>query len=101
MFERANEYLKRTRALAHEYVNLPEDESCLCVEISDSCKDSYPWGGYEGGDFTVRPIRGQMFLNNYNYQNVTDGWIKLNALHEAYPGHHVQIGRASCRERVF
>lgn len=99
MFERANEYLKRTRALAHEYVNLPEDESCLCVEISDSCKDSYPWGGYEGGDFTVRPIRGQMFLNNYNYQNVTDGWIKLNALHEAYPGHHVQYVRAAIDSR--
>jgi hypothetical protein len=99
MLERANEYLKRTRALAHEYVKLPEDESCLCVEISDSCKDSYPWGGYEGGDFSVRPIRGQMFLNNHNYQNVTDGWIKLNALHEAYPGHHVQYVRAEVDPR--
>ena len=49
MFERANAYLKRTRALAHEYVRLPEDEICRCVPICECCKDSYPWGGYEGG----------------------------------------------------
>ena len=98
MLERANEYLKRTRALAHEYVRLPEDESCRCVAVPESCKDSYPWGGYEGGDFSIRPIRGQMFLNTYNYKNVTDGWIKLNSLHEAYPGHHVQYVRAAVDE---
>lgn len=90
MLDRANEYLKRTRALAHEFVNLPDDEYCICAPISQVCKDSYPWGGYEGGDFSIRPFRGQMFLNNYNYENITDGWIKLNSLHEAYPGHHVQ-----------
>ncbi len=90
MFRRVDVYLKRTRALAHEYVDLPEDEICICKEVPDCCKDSYPWGGYEGGDFTVRPFHGQMFLNNHNYRNITDGWIKLNALHEAYPGHHVQ-----------
>ena len=98
MLKKANEYLKRTRVLAHEYVKLPEDENCICVTVPDSCKDSYPWGGYEGGDFSVRPIIGQMFLNHHNYQNITDGWIKLNALHEAYPGHHVQYVRAEIDE---
>lgn len=98
MFRRADTYLKRTRALAHEYVNLPEDELCICVPVPESCKDSYPWGGYEGGDFSVQPFRGQMFLNNYNYKNVTDGWIKLNSLHEAYPGHHVQYVKTAIAE---
>ena len=93
MLERANTYLKRTRALAHAYVCLPEDESCACVAVPRCCKDSYPWGGYAGGDFRFRPMRGQMFLNVYNYQHITDGWIKLNSLHEAYPGHHVQYVR--------
>lgn len=95
MFSRANEYLKRTRALAHEFVDLPDDEFCRCVPIGDCCKDSYPWGGYEGGDFSYRPFRGKMFLNQHNYQNITDGWIKLNSLHEAYPGHHVQYVKAA------
>lgn len=98
MLDRAEEYLKRTRKLAHEYVRLPEDEICRCVAVPFCCKDSYPWGGYEGGDFSVRPLIGQMFLNVYNYRNVTDGWIKLNALHEAYPGHHVQYVRAAIDE---
>lgn len=98
MFRRSEVYLKRTRALAHEYVSLPEDESCRCVPLPDCLKDSYPWGGYEGGDFSQRPYQGQMFLNQYNYQNVTDGWIKLNALHEAYPGHHVQYVRTAMAE---
>ncbi len=95
MFERANQYLKRTRALAHEYVKLPDHEQCRCVPLPDCYKDSYPWGGYEGGDFRKVPYHGQMFLNQYNYQNITDGWIKLNSLHEAYPGHHVQYVRAA------
>lgn len=94
MLERANRYLRRTRALAHEYVNLPEDEDCRCVPVPYRIRESYPWGGYEGGDGQINPIRGQMFLNVYNYQNVTDGWIKINALHEAYPGHHVQYVRS-------
>ena len=98
MFERANAYLKRTRALAHEYVRLPEDESCRCVPICECCKDSYPWGGYEGGDFRVKPLVGQMFLNQYNVSAITDGWIKLNCLHEAYPGHHCQYVRTAVDE---
>ena len=36
-----------------------------------------------------------MFLNQYNYNNITDGWIKLNAMHESYPGHHVQYVRSA------
>ena len=98
MFARMDGYLKRTRALAHEYVNLPEDEICNCVPICECCRDSYPWGGYEGGDFSIRPYVGQMFLNQYNVQAITDGWIKLNALHEAYPGHHCQFVRAAIDE---
>ena len=40
MFRRAEEYLKRTRAIAHEYVRLPEDEQCRCVPLPDCYKDS-------------------------------------------------------------
>ncbi|MCL2376865.1 MAG: DUF885 domain-containing protein [Defluviitaleaceae bacterium] len=95
MFARANTYLKRTRAAAHEYVWLPEDEICECVPIPEMLKDSYPWGGYSGDYPSRYPLYHVMFLNNHNYTAVTDGWIKLNTLHEAYPGHHVQFIRAS------
>ena len=90
MIRRAKGYLKRTKALAHGIFDLPEDEDCACLKVPYGLRESYPWGGYEGGDSTARPIRGQMFLNVYNYKNVSDGWIRINCLHEAYPGHHVQ-----------
>ncbi len=99
MFAKEREYLKRTRKVAHEYVSLPEEEQCLVMPTPECCRDSYPWGGYEGGDFRYRPLRGQMFLNQYNVKNISDGWLKLNALHEAYPGHHVQYVRMAVDER--
>lgn len=93
MLERGRYYLKRARALAHEYVKLPEDETCSLVTPPYRLRITYPWGGYEGGDTNANPIHGQMFLNVWNHTNVTDGWMKINALHEAYPGHHVQYVR--------
>ncbi len=95
MFERASVYLKRTRALAHEYLDLPDDESCEVAETPWKLRDSYPWGGYSNGNPNARPVVGRMFLNQYNYRAVTDGWIRMSCLHEAYPGHHVQFVRTS------
>ena len=93
MFARAAGYLKRTRALAHEYVRLPKDEQCELSETPWKLRESFPWGGYSDGDVMGRPLRGRMFLNQYNYGAVTDGWLRMNCLHEAYPGHHVQFVR--------
>ncbi len=95
MFARAEVYMKRTRALAHEYVKLPDDEKCEIVETPWKLRESYPWGGYSNGNPTARPLVGHMFLNQYNYTAVTDGWIRMNCLHEAYPGHHVQFVRTA------
>lgn len=94
MYALANSYIKRTRAIAHEYVWLPEDEQCLVSKVPLQLKVSYPWGGYEGGYRFKNPIIGRMFLNNFNFKAVTNGWIKINCLHEAYPGHHVQHVRS-------
>ncbi len=94
MYERANGYIKRTRAIAHEYVWMPEDENCVISKVPIQLKVAYPWGGYEGGYRFKNPIIGRMFLNNYNFKAITDGWMKINTLHEAYPGHHVQHVRS-------
>ncbi|NLW21932.1 MAG: DUF885 domain-containing protein [Tissierellia bacterium] len=95
MFERANEYIKRAQAGCKGYVWLPEGDSCLVKRVPEYLKTSYPWGGYGGGCTRRRPLQGEMFLNNYNYKAVTDGWIKMNTIHEAYPGHHVQFVRTT------
>lgn len=95
MFERSKGYLARTRALARSILPLPEGEECLLTQVPWEIRYSFPWGGYSDGDTTALPPIGRMFLNGYNYTAVTDGWMKINCLHEAYPGHHVQFARTT------
>ncbi|HOB35312.1 MAG: DUF885 domain-containing protein [Firmicutes bacterium] len=94
MLARGRAYIRRTKAAARAYVRLPE-EDCRVTTVPEIIKDSYPWGGYGGGCPRRRPLIGNMFLNNYNFKAVTDGWIKMNTVHEAYPGHHVQFVRTT------
>lgn len=95
MFRRASDYMARSKKACRDYVWLPDDEICDVKPVPEQLKEINPWGGYGGGCPIGRPLRGEMFLNNYNYRAVTDGWIKINAVHEAYPGHHVQFVRTT------
>lgn len=92
MFERMAGYLKRAQAAAHDYVWFPE-EVCRLEKVPYPIRVSFPWGGYSDGDGRLRPITGKVFLNNYNFRAVTDGWMKMQAIHESYPGHHIQYVR--------
>lgn len=95
MFNRANKYIKRTKEGCKDYVWMPDNDICIIKNVPEQLKLSYPWGGYGGGCSHRRPLKGEMFLNNYNFKAVTDGWIKMNTVHEAYPGHHVQFVRTT------
>ena len=95
MFERMAGYLKRAQAAAREYVWFPE-EVCRLEKVPYPIRVSFPWGGYSDGDGRLRPITGKVFLNNYNFRAVTDGWMKMQAIHESYPGHHIQYVRKTC-----
>lgn len=92
MLARAKSYLARTRDAARDYVWFPE-EVCAIGCVPYPLRESFPWGGYADGDGR-RPITGTFFLNDQNYRAVTDGWIKMQAVHEAYPGHHLQYVRS-------
>lgn len=92
MFSRMDGYLKRAQAAAREYVYFPE-EVCRLEKVPYPIRESFPWGGYSDGDGRLRPITGTVFLNNYNFRAVTDGWMKMQAIHESYPGHHIQYVR--------
>lgn len=94
MFVRMRSYLDTAQAEARKYVRLPE-ESVRVVPTPEQHRDSYPWGGYGGGCPKRRPLSGEVFLNDGNFRAITDGWIKINAVHECYPGHHVQWVRAT------
>ncbi len=94
MFARCTDYLARAREGTKGYVNLP-DEICRVVPMEEYGRAQNPWGGYRGGDPRRHPLLGLMVLNPDNVEAITDGWIKINAVHEAYPGHHVQFVRAA------
>ncbi len=94
MVTRLEHYMARAKSAAKQYVNLPE-ETCRVIPVPESCRYTHPWGGYAGGCFRRRPLIGEVFLNNYNFKAITDGWIKVNAVHECYPGHHVQFVRST------
>ena len=94
-FREGRRYLDRAKAGSKGYVWLPEDEQCVVMPVPEQIKFSYPWGGYGGGCAQRRPLIGEYFINDVNYQAVTDGWLKMMAIHEAYPGHHVQFIRTT------
>ena len=94
MFTRGKDYLARAKEGVRGYVTLP-DEECLVLPVPEQIKGHFPWGGYGGGCRRRRPLVGEMYLNEENYRAVTDGWLKMMAIHEAYPGHHVQFVRTT------
>ena len=89
---RTRGYLERARAAAREYVWFPE-EACRLERVPYPLRESFPWGGYSDGDGRLRPIAGTAFLNDGNFRAISDGWLKMQAVHEAYPGHHIQYVR--------
>lgn len=93
LMEKAQEYLDRARDAARKFVPLPE-ETCQLHSVPEQLKYTFPWGGYGGGCPLSKPLMGEYFVNDFNYTALTDGWIKSMALHEAYPGHHVQFVRS-------
>lgn len=92
MFERFRAYVNRARQAAKSYAHLPE-ESVQVEPVAEQYRVHYPWGGYGGGCPRRRPLVGEVFLNDTNMSAVTDGWLKMMAIHECYPGHHVQFVR--------
>lgn len=89
MFGRLRKYMDRAQKAARDWVRLPE-ETCRIIPVPEQYRLTYPWGGYGLGCPRRRPLMGEVFLNDTNFRAITDGWIKINAVHECYPGHHVQ-----------
>lgn len=95
MFARMERYVADARAACRDgYVDLPH-EMCLVMPTPEQTRDDFPWGGYGAGCWRRRPLVGEVFLNETNYKAVTDGWLKMMAIHECYPGHHAQFVRTT------
>ncbi len=89
---RMREFVSLARTHASKYITLPEGEACDVWPVPEHLRDAYPWGGYfSGGNLLRGGLRGAVFLNIHNHRTLTRGWIKLNAIHECYPGHHAHF----------
>ncbi len=95
MFPLMETFVAQAREHALDYITLPEGEVCEVWPVPAQLKDSYPWGGYNGPDPLLRNLHGAVFLNEYNYESVTLGWLEMMAIHECYPGHHAQKVKAA------
>ena len=93
LFSRATEYVTRGTAAAREYVWLPPDSDCPPSIMNKQMKASYPWGAGGSASPYSRPFEGRFMLNDENYKAITDGWIKINCIHEVNPGHYTQFLR--------
>ncbi|MFO8060985.1 MAG: DUF885 family protein [Bacillota bacterium] len=96
MYRTIRNSLAIARNAALKYITLPEGETCDVWQVPEYLKDSYPWGGYfSGSDMLSGNLSGAVFLNQYNYDSISLGWIHMNAVHECYPGHHADYVKTS------
>lgn len=98
MYPAIQGFLDIARAKTLEYMELPKGEVCRVKQVPEHLRHSYPWGGYWGGNALRGDLYGAVFLNRYNYREITRAWIQMNAVHESYPGHHVQAVRTAAAD---
>lgn len=84
---------------------IPPGERLRMIDTPPTLRTTYPYGGYDApapfdsvrvGRFFVTPVEPEWTpeqveakLRGHNH-----GWITVVALHEAYPGHHLQYVKA-------
>ena len=102
----------RTFIVAKRLFTLPAGERLEMVLTPPNLRQTYAYGGYDAaapfektqvGRFFVTPVDAQASpheweskLRGHNY-----GWITVVAVHEGYPGHHLQYVRAAKQPSVL
>ncbi|MGQ9810577.1 MAG: DUF885 domain-containing protein [bacterium] len=92
--------------ISKDLVSMPQDETLRIIETPDYLKPLIPYGAYipagifdekQEGVFLVTPVDQDMpdeikeqKLRGHSYSK-----IRVVALHEAYPGHHLQLSWAN------
>lgn len=87
--------------IANDALRIPPCEELLYVPTPPSLRETYAWGGYGGLRERDGVLYGRFFATDVvpgmSPEAVEDklraqsyGWISVIALHEGYPGHHLQ-----------
>jgi uncharacterized protein (DUF885 family) len=98
--------------LAHDIVTLPAGERVITVDTPPAMRRSSPFGTFSSvGPFDTS-LLGRLVLTPIESTLTPDqrkerlrshhrAWIPIIAVHEAYPGHHVQALKANENPRVL
>jgi hypothetical protein len=91
----------RQLLISHDLVAIPPAETLVFVPTPPDLRETYAWGGYGGIEESAGVRVGRFFVTDVvpgmtpaavteklRIQNF--GWITVIALHEGYPGHHLQ-----------
>lgn len=87
--------------LANRIVTLPEGEHVVTVDTPPAMRRSSPFGTFNSVDPFGDELQGRLVLTpiedwlseeqrRERMRSHHDAWIPIIAVHEAYPGHHVQ-----------
>lgn len=91
----------RRLLIEHELVAIPVPETLLFVPTPLALRETYAWAGYGGISMQENLPTGRFFVTDVvpemtpdqteqKLKAQNDGWITVIALHEGYPGHHLQ-----------
>ena len=84
-----------------DLVAIPEPETLTFVPTPPALRETYAWAGYGGITIQDKVPTGRFFVTDIVPEMSPDqveeklraqnrGWITVIALHEGYPGHHLQ-----------
>jgi uncharacterized protein (DUF885 family) len=103
----AQAYLK-----SHEIVTLPPGERVITIDTPPARRRSSPFGTFSSVGPFSKELLGRLVLTPIEDQLTPDqrrerlrshhrAWIPIIAVHEAYPGHHVQALKVNENPRVL
>ena len=101
----------RQYVIDHDIVGIPPDESLRIIETPVFLRPILPYAAYisagileerQDGIFIVTPVDPEMSPEDQEQKLKGHYWAKLpiTALHEAYPGHHLQFVWANRQETL-
>jgi hypothetical protein len=95
---------RRVQALLirDDLVRIPPCEELIFVPTPPQLRETYAWGGYGGITMRDSVAVGRFFVTDVvpgmtpaqveeKLRTQNHGWINVIALHEGYPGHHLQL----------
>lgn len=102
----------RAYLTAHDIVTLPDGERVITVDTPPALRRSSPFGTFDSVGPFEKHLQGRLVLTPIEESLTAEqrrerlrshhtAWIPIIAVHEAYPGHHVQALKANQNPRVL